>query len=186
MDDNMTRAYTKVDAQQALDRAISWINTADNKAAIIIAVISFLFGSGLLILSPESLLALGQSETGYRVVFVVLAYLTLLSMLISLLVSIVTVVATLIVRDKVQVKSKGPDKKITFFHDISKSEYQNFKKDITTITEEELMEDLIHQIYVVSTIAHKKYKNLKTCYATLAISFISSILYSLFCFLLTK
>jgi hypothetical protein len=147
--------YSKEDALSTIERNIGWINSADNKASIMLGVLSFLFGG--LIITVDS---------------------------ISILCTVIFLLLVLIARTSHIVKDSKNS--VFFFNDISNSTLLEFHEITQRINEEEIIEDLISQVYATSLVATSKYRYLRKGYISFAIAVISSFIYLFLMYLLFK
>lgn len=107
---------------------------------------------------------------------VLLAF-TGLALASSILATPVLLILVILSRTK-EVTSK-PKKNTTFFQDISIQEFEVFKETVSNITDDEIIEDLISQVYITSKITSIKYRILRWAYISFTIFFISTFIYSL-------
>lgn len=107
---------------------------------------------------------------------VLLAF-TGLALASSILATPVLLILVILSRTK-EVTSK-PKKNTTFFQDISIQEFEVFKETVSNITDDEIIEDLISQVYITSKITSIKYRILRWEYISFTIFFISTFIYSL-------
>lgn len=164
-------AYTKEDAYKTLDRNISWINSADNKASIMIGVISIIFGGSSTILNPSRIQSLLDANTFWSLLLgAFIGFLVLVS-LGFFLATILSLVLVLVARTTPP--DNRPTKNFLFFNDISKLSFLEFESLTSMLTKDEFFDDLNSQIHITSTIATKKYKFLCKAYWFMAVSSIT-------------
>ncbi|MCR3906945.1 MAG: DUF5706 domain-containing protein [Tenericutes bacterium] len=165
----VTSNYNKEYAFWTIERNISWINSADNKAAILLAFLSFLFGGSIFITDmakiQEMLTAGNTNETLLAVGIIISALFLALSLIIT------PVLLILVIFSRTKSINRKTLKNVLFFNDISKDSYEEFYNIVKLISEDEILEDLVSQVYITSSIAHKKYHLLNLGY----IAFITSI-----------
>ncbi|PKK99782.1 MAG: hypothetical protein CVV57_01640 [Tenericutes bacterium HGW-Tenericutes-2] len=176
--------YSKEDALSTIERNIGWINSADNKASIMLGVLSFLFG-GLIItvdsVKLQQMIDSGQSSQYIHAIGIALSGLTLS---ISILCTVIFLLLVLIARTSHIVKDSKNS--VFFFNDISNSTLLEFHEITQRINEEEIIEDLISQVYATSLVATSKYRYLRKGYISFAIAVISSFIYLFLMYLLFK
>jgi hypothetical protein len=164
-------AYTKEDAYKTLERNISWINSADTKASIMIGVISFVFGGSSVILNPTRVHFLFEANTFWSLLFGIFIGILFMVSLGSFLATIVSLVLVLVARTTPP--DNRPIKNFLFFNDISKLSFKEFGSLTSKLTEQEFFDDLNSQIHITSTIATMKYKFLSKAYWLMAVSSIT-------------
>jgi len=164
-------AYTKEDAYKTLERNISWINSADSKASIMIGVIGFIFGGSSSILNPSRIQSLLDANTFWPLLLGIVIGVLVLVSLGSFLATIVFLVLVLVGRTTPP--TDRPKKNFLFFNDISKSNYPEFASMTSKLTKDEFFDDLNSQIHITSKIATKKYWFLSKAYWLMAVSSIT-------------
>ncbi len=166
--------YSKEDALNTIDRNISWITMADNKSSILLGVLSVLFGG--LIFNHD-----------YRIVVEIFINGSLNQQVLSFFILIFTIVTLLsflctfvllffVILSRTRSYVEKPKKRVTFFNDVSAMKFEDFKDVINEIKEEELLKDLISQVYITSYIASKKYDLLMKGNLSFAIYFGSTFI----------
>lgn len=168
--------YKKEDALETIDRNITWINSADNKSSILIGVFSFVFGGSLFFIDSSKIQQMIDSGIWTQ-------WFHALGLLLSGLAMALTIITTpviliLVILSRTESNAKKPHKNITFFKDISIQQFDEFKEMLLSITDNEIIDDLISQVYITSKIATKKYKILNWGYISFVVYFISMFIYS--------
>jgi hypothetical protein len=142
-------SFEKEDAFKTLESVNGWINNMDTKASILLAylavIIGFVVSNGL----PDLFTQPAPITFCYiiKVVFVVIMYLSLLS-------SIVLFLGTLTAR----IKGNNEKHSLLFFGEIAKNSLNDYKSKILNRTEEELIKDVLEQVYINSKICTIKSK----------------------------
>ncbi len=144
-------SFEKEDAFKALELVNGWINNMDTKASILLAylavIIGFVVSNGL----PDLFNQPAPSPVVFfyivKVDFVVILYL-------SLFASIVLFLATLTAR----IKGNKEKHSLLFFGEIAKNSLNDYKSKILNRTEEELIKDVLEQVYINSNICTIKSK----------------------------
>jgi hypothetical protein len=146
------------EAFNVLDRVIGFINNCDNKASIVlggmVAILAIIFsGEGVkkIVDTVSAILfsASGKPSTG-EVVYLVL----LIASLALLIIGLVYLMLTIIARTKTSGSSA-----IYFGHIAQLKDATSYKERILSSTKQELLEDILNQIYINSSICSFKYKH---------------------------
>jgi hypothetical protein len=177
-------SYSKDDAMSTLERNIGWINSADNKASILLGVLSFLFGGLILTVDTVQVQQMIDSGESNQYVLAIGIAISGFALSISILCTILFLLLVLIA--KTSHIDKDSKNSVFFFNDISKWTLSEFHKITHEIDTEDILEDLTSQVYVTSFIATNKYRYLRKGYMFLTIAFISSIVYLFLMYLLSK
>lgn len=153
---------TPMDVDEAfnvLDRVIGFINNCDNKASIAlggtVAILTIIFSCGginkvidmvpvIMFPPPSSTTTIGQ------VAYLLLLILSAILLVVGLLFLVLTITA--------RVKSSG-NSAIYFGHIAQLKDAEAYKERIFSTSKEELLEDILTQIYINSGICNKKYKH---------------------------
>jgi len=171
-------SYTKDDALQTLDRNIAWINSADSKSSIMMAVIGFLYSGSLLMVDQSKLTNIIQNGLWYERLSAFFLSLSALVMLLSLMATLVFLILVLLSRTKSVVDK--PSKNFFYFKDISNKSYIDFKELVKEgVKSSEILDDLISQVYITSVISSIKYNYLRKSYESLIVTLISTLIYSI-------
>lgn len=174
--------YKKEDALDTIDRNITWINSADNKSSILLGVFSFVFGGSLFFIDSSKIQQM--IDSGIWTQWFHALGLLLCGLTMALTIIATPVILILVILSKTETDEKKPHKNITFFKDISKHQFDEFKETLLNITDNEIIDDLISQVYITSKIATKKYKMLNWGYISFVIYFVSMFIYSWLIYLL--
>jgi len=150
------------EAFNILDRIIGFINNCDTKTSIILggalAIIAVVFSTdGLtkiynitkLILQPN----IGK-PTGVGVLYITL----LLIFAVVLTVGLIFLVLSLVGRTSSKVHKSCKNSKIFFGHISSVDSPEKFRKSIFASSKDDLLNDILNQIYINSKICSKKFK----------------------------
>jgi hypothetical protein len=146
------------EAFNVLDRVIGFINNCDSKASIVlsgtVAILAIIFsGEGVkkivdtvsaILFSPS-----GKPSTG-ETAYLVLLIVSLTLLIIGLAYLMLTVIA--------RTKTSGSSA-IYFGHIAQLKDAAAYNKRILSSTEKELLEDILNQIYINSSICSRKYKH---------------------------
>lgn len=172
-DNNYTIEY----ATEALNRNIGWINSADNKASILIAVVGFIFGGSSLLINTEKVFKLFENGDFSDKVISIFLMLLFCLFSVAFILTLVNIFKTLLIR---VIKSKSTDiDNIHFFKDISKMTYENYIDKINKITKKDVLNELLAQIYETARIANIKHLNLHYSYKNLTFAIVAFLIYSL-------
>lgn len=146
------------EAFNILDRVIGFINNCDNKASIVLggiaAILAIVFsGNGIeRVIDVVSAIVFSAPSSNRTIGEV--AYLTLLILSVILLtVGLVFLILTITARIK-----SGKSSVIYFGHIARLENDAAYKERVVSISEEELLEDILAQIYINSVICDRKYK----------------------------
>ena len=173
----MKSTYKKEDALNTIDRNTTWINTADNKSSILLGILSVLFGGTLINLDTEFMQEIILNGTLDKKILALFISLFATILLISVLLTFIFLIAVILSRTSSKIDK--PAKRVSYFNDITRYRYEEFTDEIIKIKEEELLQDLISQVYITSSIASKKYKLLSRGYISFAVYFGSTFVYAL-------
>jgi len=157
------------DAYKTLERNIAWINHADNKASILLAVVAVLFGSTLFFNNITTFII---DDTNYLYIRMVVALTAIAYGLVSLL-SIIFLF--LVVKSRINNDLK---KSLLFFGDIVNMTVEEFKAGFKTLTTDELLDKILEQVFVTSQIASTKFKHLNVTYVLVTMGIILAIILS--------
>lgn len=148
---NTNHAFMKDDAYKVLEFVNVWTGNIDLKASFLLAYLAVIIGSvaSKNLLSVTVTSATNQFSAGN--VMKISIIIILLCLLIS---SVFLVLETLLAR----IKNTNAQHSLLFFGDIATLRKSNFKAKVLNQTEEELVNDLLEQIYICSEICVKKIK----------------------------
>lgn len=157
----MKNKYTKEDAYTNLENINNWINNSDTKASIILALIgvilSILLTNDMLLNKYVDLFKVVIKDINFSdflyIIFVLIS-------LILLFLGLYRLIKVLIPTLKAKIDSNKPSH--TYFGSISNfSSSIEFKESLKKTTEEELMDDILNQVYINSVICNNKFNNFK-------------------------
>lgn len=159
------------DAYKTLERNITWINHADNKASILLAVVAILFGSTLFL---NNIMTFISDETNPIYIRSVVSLTAIAYGLVSLLsiIYLFQVVKSRITNDL--------SKSLLFFGDIANMTVDELKSSFKMLTTDELLDKILDQVFTTSQIANAKFKHLNVTYVLLTVGIILSIILSVF------
>lgn len=169
MENKLAINELKEDLYKTLDRNIIWINHADQKAAIIFASMSFLFGGSVFLSDINSRIKGFDYNTFFEIFYVVIAILYGLSFLLTIVYCYFVLTSRL--------KNNRNDSSI-YFSNIALFEQEFFSERMNNLKNSDVVSDLIEQVYITSKIASKKYKYLNVSYVFIIITFITLIFLS--------
>ena len=167
--------YTKEDAINTIDRNINWINSADNKSSILLGVFSFVFSNLIINFDLDKIQQMfysGNSDVWFRALLLTLF---LIALWITILATPILLILVILSRTKSSMDK--PKKNLSFFSDIATQKYDDFRNLVSEISEDEVMDDLISQVYITSKITSIKYKFLHLGYTSFIIYFICTFIY---------
>lgn len=149
--DGHEECFMKEDAYELLELTNNWIGHMDSKASFLLAYLAVLIGFIVSDGVPRIFTELTDSPTAIilwvEILLVILLYLTWLLSLGFLL-------GTLTAR----VKTKKIEPSLLYFGDISKLSSDKYKMAILNRTNEDLINDILDQIHINSTICSQKSK----------------------------
>ena len=168
--------YSKDDAYQTLSTINSWINNFDSKSSFALAFIGVLLGFTFNSNFPDVFIRIGEitklSDLNccdvISAILIVGLYLTSLITLISLMLVIIA-------------RTKNPNKSssVFFFGTISSVNLKDYKKELLTMSDNEILNDLVEQIHTNSKICTKKAKyynfGMRTLLVTVSLWFICMV-----------
>ena len=144
-------SFEKEDAFRTLELVNGWINNMDTKASILLAYLAVIVGFVVSNGPPDLFAQPAPSPITFcyviKVVFVVTLYLFLFA-------SIVLFLGTLTAR----IKGNNEKHSLLFFGEIAKNSLNDYKSKILNRTEEELIKDVLEQVYINSKICTIKSK----------------------------
>ena len=134
-----------------LDRIIGFINNCDNKASIVlggtVAILAIIF-SNESVKNIANIMKTGNLGAG-KVIYLIFILLSLIVLFVGLIYLILVIVARI----------KANENSIIYFERISKfKDATEYKKNILSSSHDDLLEDILNQIYINSTICSQKYK----------------------------
>ena len=154
----MKNKITKEDLYKNLDIINQWINNSDNKAAIILGLVGILltiiFTNGNVLsqtvkIMKEIFLNINFSDILYLIFF-----------LGSICVCILGLYALIRVLIPTLKMKTNRTKSYIFFGSIaSYFSFKEYKEDLLKITEEDILDDLLNQVYQNSIICNEKFLN---------------------------
>lgn len=145
---------------QTLERNLGFISNCDNKASIILTAVGVLLTIILTNDGISNIFNLIKScistKTFCDIIFLIVFVASLITLLIGMLLLICVLIAKL---DLNRIKGIQKNKSRIYFGDIySHYTYIEYKKAFLKMKKNDLLDDLISQIFINSTIATKKYK----------------------------
>lgn len=159
------------DAYKTLERNIAWINHADNKASILLAVVAILFGSTLFLNEITSFIVNQNNQIYIRII----VSLTAITYGLVILLSIVYLF--LVIKARV---NNDLVKSHLFFGDIANMSIEELKSRYKKMTTEDLLDSVLEQVFMTSQIANIKFKYLNVTYILLTVGILLAIFLSVF------
>ncbi len=161
--------------QTTLDRIIGFVNSCDVKASIVLGIFGIVVGgllsdSVLVILLSNLNLAIG-SDGFFAPIYLVFFILSSLSILTGLFFLISAISA--------KTKLSKKDSKIYFVDIAENASEKEYKEKLVPLSETDVTDDLISQIYINSKICTRKYKRYNLGLITLAIGVVVFLLVNL-------
>lgn len=153
-------------AQWVFERQISWINAADVKVGVIVALVLALLG-GL-----ASAFNISEPDCRRWWTYVLIGVTTLF-----------LVLALCYAARALNPKTDGPSESLLFFGPISKKAVTHYQEQFSSATEEALLLDWTKQIHRNAFIACEKYKSVKL---SMRFSFLAAVPWSAAVFFLIK
>ncbi len=124
--------------ETTLERLLSWIEAADSKVGLVLAIDTAMLGV---------LAALAPSPSGWTVESVILAAVALVLLLISLLTSSVASFP----------RTEGPPESMIYFKGITEREAHQYERAVSDLTTEQYIQDLMGQCHRNGQIAGAKF-----------------------------
>ena len=168
----------KIDiASQVLERNIRFVNSCDNKTSIILTAIGVLL---TLIVTNEGLYEIVETikkcvETinVYRTIYLVIFVLAVVIMAIG----IFNLGRVLVAKTSEKVKGLNSGYSRIFFSGITRNEdYEEYRKSFCAMGQEELLDELLEQVYINARIANDKYSKYNQGFKQVVIGFILFII----------
>lgn len=154
-------SLNRADALDILDRTIGFINACDNKASIIFGGIGVVFAIVFSSDGIQKILSIFDAVKKSPS-FCGIGYLALLIVSSGVLVlGLVFLILVLIARSNLpmnETKNFDANSKIFFGHIANRKGYEQYKRAMLKASDEELLNDVLSQIYINSMICNKKYK----------------------------
>ena len=129
--------------ERILDRQLSWIQSADSKAAIVLPITIAMLGT-IAALAPKELCAWDS-----------------LSITISAITSLLLLFSIIYLGLTTFPKTTGPDGSVIFFGGIASRSLEDYKEQTLTITSSMYTSDLINQVHRNAQIASEKHTTMK-------------------------
>lgn len=155
-----TIEYKIEKASEILERNIGFITSCDNKTSIVLTIVGVLF---TIILTTDGI------DTIYNIICSSISAITFFNLLylfcffVSLLIlflGICNLINILIARTYLNPTGIHSSKSISFFSGINKyKDYKTYKKKFYSMSKQELLDDLVSEIYINADIATKKYNH---------------------------
>lgn len=152
--ENLNKVYSKEEAFKVLDIVNDSIKHTDNKSAILIGLITLLIGLTTKVFEAVNIISEWYNKVlcGFLILFFILYCCTVL-------LSIIFVSLVFISRYKAEKYRKSKKLKgnsLLFFGDIDKMGSEEFKKKVSSVSEEEFINEINEQIVINSAISKKK------------------------------
>lgn len=180
--DNKQRNLNKVEkidyedkieiATQTLERNIGFVTNCDNKTSIVLALIGVCL---TIILTNDGLNAIDniiktciETKTFCSIMYL----LFLVGAIMVMVLGIFSLCAALIAKTSEEAKGLTITKSRIFFTGISKHEnFESYKEKFYKMSEQELLDELIAQIYINADIASQKYKKYNLGFKLVTVGF---------------
>lgn len=167
-------------ATQTLDRNINFITSCDNKTSVVLTAVGVLL---TIILTNEGLIQIYDiiksciaTKNFCNILYLICFILSGLTMLIG----VFKLIGVLIARTKQNSITAGDTPSRIFFIGIKKSgDCNSYKEKFHEMSKEDLLNDLIEQIYINADIASIKYKNYNLGLKCMMIGFVLFIFFLL-------
>lgn len=136
--------------ERILERTISFANFCDTKASIIMTMLGVIITvlSTVFVRDVMSIIEQHELIKSDLLLYFMFAGLSILFILSSMIMLIIVLFA----------RTKNKEESLIFFEKISKKELDDYANEMKRVSDEELTEDLIKQIYANSKICNKKFK----------------------------
>lgn len=160
-------------ATQTLERNISFINDCDNKTSVVLTVVGLLL---TIVLTNEGLVKIAgifssciQKLTCFSVLYLVCLVVAVLIMGFGMY----NLGSVLIARTKEKAQGYDGTNSLVFFTGIRKNmDFKAYREKFYSMELEDLLDDLLAQIYINADIANKKYGNYNTGFKCTIIGFL--------------
>lgn len=167
MEESIQKGHSRLEtAQWVFERQISWINAADVKVGVIVALDLALIGGLASAFNISEL----ESRRWWTYLFIGMATLLL-------------ALALYFSARALSPRTNGPSQSFLFFGPISNKTVIEYQSQFISVTEEELILDWTQQIHRNALIAREKYKSVKR---SMTCSFAASIPWAVAVVLLVK
>jgi len=172
------------DAQRNLDRITNWIGNCDAKISFILAFLGAIFA---LVFSDDGTLESIQSAINKSFYFrswvdLIIGITLIVLFLLFIISSIITFIFLILgLRGRIDIKvfkENGLEtNSIIFWGRISKNNFEEYKNNLDSITEESIYNDLVSQIYINSKICSLKFENYNKSLKYVIIAIIAIVLF---------
>jgi len=155
----------------SLELINNWISLADSKATFLLTITTFFLSASIFALPNihKSIIEyLQYPSVLLSTSCIIILTLYFSSSLLSLL-SLIQVI-------KPRLKKIGKKTSLLYFMDISNMEIEEYQKELMSLSNGQLKEHMIGQIYANSQVAKKKYENLDTAINFLVASLVTGLL----------
>lgn len=159
-----------IDLNANLDRINTWINNADSKANIAIAIELIVVGFALQELKEAKRYFLSPGAPTVRVAFAML-WATFGSTIVYALIQ-----SVLVIYPRLSSGNKETKPSVTFFVSIASNSEEEFKGQLGRLSREDVNDELASQCYINACIANKKFAYYAEALPALAISAISILI----------
>lgn len=169
-EENIIKLDTKIEiATQTLERNINFIVNCDNKSSIVLAFIGVILTNNGLKLVFNIIKKCIEVKTFSNVLYLLFLGLSIYVMLYG----IYNLGNVLIAKVSQKADGLGERNSNIFFTGIQKNpSYQNYQLNFCSLTKEQLLDELLSQIYINSEIAIIKYAKFNTGFKNTVIGFV--------------
>ena len=168
-------AYSKDDAYKTLDITNMWIENVDSKISYALAFIGVLLGFiitedkpidvgntvvdifnriGMFLANPNSIFNITIEKNILALILLTILTATAIISIIHLLIALKGSISL----DEYNEEGLTIESNI-FWGSVSKKKYKDFRREVTNINENDLINDITSQIFINSKICNKKFKN---------------------------
>lgn len=170
-------------ALKTMDRTDAWINSCDNKLSVLLGVCGVVL---TVCITSESIskaysfiknIMLNMND-GWSYAFIVGCLVTVL-FYVKAIYHIINALVARVDSDKFKQEQLRLQSNL-FFGSISAKKYEDFKKNFLEDTSEEILNDILSQVYINSSIAQTKHKHYNKSLLWIGISVITTLFIVLF------
>lgn len=162
----MNRTISIDKAQSILSEINNWVKHADTKTSILLGFIAIFIGLSTTIFNSLNTIMEGNFNIAYVVFLIIFISIYILLSCGSIIFCLLSLLARL------KIDKFNNTNSIIYFGNIVSESIEDYKSHCNSITEEELIDDYLTQIYINSNIAKRKYK-----FFNIALIFACSLLF---------
>lgn len=175
---------------EILDRNTMWIENCDNKASIILGVIGVVAGIFLATDYVGKLysIILFMTSEEHLSIWSIIYVLILFASMVGMIVGCLFLISVLVPRYRMEEYQKRGINRESVIHYTSIAKHKTFTKyrnKLARLSDEDMVEDLVEQIYVCAIICEKKFTAYKTGLHMCTVSFLIFAIMAVLGFVIT-